>query len=421
MNPSFSALQRLEVMYEGWGEQWSMGVLAAGRQRGEWLFEYSEQSLQHGIEFSPLLHPLANTTYANFERHQEGIPGFIADSLPDGWGRLLMDRLLRRNSIEPARLSVLDRLAMLGSNIMGGLTYRPVLDMPGQQGNAQSIDDLIVLAREIQVEVAGLDSDILPELVRLGGSPHGARPKALLEFNPASGKMSSYPAEGCEPWLIKFPAAQEESWVCALEEVYARMARMSGIDFPESHWFALGNGLSAFGVKRFDRINGMRIPTLSMAGVLQADFRLPCLDYSDILRATAMVTRSVKQREVQARRMVFNVIMNNQDDHAKNFAFTLNENKEWQVSPAYDLTFQSGPGGQHQSSVVGYGSSISRNALLKAAKSVDISEKNLNLIIEEVSDVARTFVHTANALGDMIPATVIKAIDAQIQANLRAL
>jgi serine/threonine-protein kinase HipA len=119
--------------------------------------------------------------------------------------------------------------------------------------------------------------------------------------------------------------------------------------------------------------------------------------------------------------MVFNVIMYNQDDHAKNFAFILNENEEWQVSPAYELTFKTGPGGQHQSSVAGYGSRVSREALLKAAKSADINEKSLNLIIEGVSDVVRTFVTTGKALGDAIPAAVIKTTDAQIQANLRAL
>lgn len=418
---NYSPLQRLEVIYEGWGENWPLGTLAAGRQRGEWLFEYSEQSIQRGIEFSPLLHPPISTTYADFERHQEGIPGFIADSLPDGWGRLLMDRLLRRNNIEPATLSVLDRLAMLGSNTMGALTYRPLVKVPDQEAQQQNINDLIILAREIEIEVAGQDSEVLRELVRLGGSPHGARPKVLVEFDPTSGRIHSSPFTGSEPWLIKFPAAQEAAWVCALEEVYARLARQAGIQFPESRWFSLEEGLSAFGVKRFDRHRGMRVPTLSMAGVLQADFRLPCLDYTDILRATGMITRSAAEREIQARRMVFNVIMNNQDDHAKNFAFTLNQAEEWQVSPAYDLTFQMGPGGQHQSSVAGYGSQISRKALIKAAKAADISEKTLNTIIEEVCDVAASFVATAKSLGDAIPSAVIKATSAKIEATIKAL
>ncbi|MDF7662285.1 type II toxin-antitoxin system HipA family toxin [Erwiniaceae bacterium L1_54_6] len=421
MTTQYQPLQRLEVIYQGWGEEWPLGILAAASGRGQWLFEYSQESIQHGIEFSPLLHPTDSTTYADFERHQEGVPGFIADSLPDGWGRLLLDRLLRRNNIEPAALSALDRLALLGKNTMGALTYRPLLNMPEQDKYQQNIDDLAILAQEIQIEVAGQHSDVLPELVRLGGSPHGARPKVLVEFNPVTGHIASTPFAGSHPWLIKFPAAQEDTWVCALEEVYARMARLAGIDFPDSQWFDLGAGLSAFGVKRFDRVAGMRVPVLSMAGALQADFRLPCLDYSDILQATGMITRSVREREIQARRMVFNVIMNNQDDHAKNFAFILNQNAEWQVSPAYDLTLQMGPGGQHQTAVAGYGRNINRKALLKAAASADISAKNLNLIIQQVTDVAACFVTVAKELGDAIPASVIKTSAEKIQANIRAL
>lgn len=414
-------LQRLEVLYQGWGEQWPLGILAAGQRRGEWLFEYSTQSLDKGIAFSPLLHPLAPVTYSNFERHQEGIPGFIADSLPDGWGRLLMDRLLRRHGIEPARLSPLDRLAMLGSNTMGALTYRPVVALSDTAAQRNKIDDLIRLARDIETEVAGQDSDVLPELVRLGGSPHGARPKVLLAFDAQTGRVSSTPFAGSEPWLIKFPAAQEAPWVCALEEVYARIARRAGIDFPPSRWFDLGQGLSAFGVQRFDRQQEVRVPILSMAGALQADFRLPCLDYTDILQATAMVTRSAVAREVQARRMVFNVIMHNQDDHAKNFAFMLNDQQTWQVSPAYDLTFQHGPGGQHQTSVAGYGHRIPRAALIKAAKAADISEKRINALIDEVCEAARGFATTARALGDAVPEAVIADTQTAIQSAMRAL
>jgi len=421
MKTDYVPLQRLEVLYQGWGEQWPLGILGAGQRRGEWLFEYSAQSLDKGIAFSPLLQPLAPVTYRNFERHQEGIPGFIADSLPDGWGRLLMDRLLRRNGIEPARLSPLDRLAMLGSNTMGALTYRPAIALSDNAAQRSKMDDLIRLAREIETEVAGQDSDVLPELVRLGGSPHGARPKVLLAFDAKTGRVSSAPFADSEPWLIKFPAAQEAPWVCALEEVYARVARQAGIDFPPSRWFDLGQGLSAFGVQRFDRQQDVRVPILSMAGALQADFRLPCLDYTDILQATAMVTRSAVAREAQARRMVFNVVMHNQDDHAKNFAFMLNDQQTWQVSPAYDLTFQYGPGGQHQTSVAGYGHHIPRAALISVAKAADISEKRINALIDDVCEAANSFATTARALGDALPKAVIADTQAAIQTAMRAL
>lgn len=417
INPQHRPLQRLDVIYSGWGEQWQLGTLAAGVARGKWLFEYSSEALARGVELSPLLHPLGETTFADFERYQEGVPGFIADSLPDGWGRLLMDRLLRRNQLEPQRFSALDRLALLGENTMGALSYRPSLTLADDETGA-AISNLQQLAGQIQLEVSGQESEALAELVRLGGSPHGARPKALIEYHPSSGKVSTLAFSGSEPWLVKFPATQEETWVCALEEVYARMARRAGIDFPPSRFFALGGGLAAFAVKRFDRQQGMRVPVLSIAAALQADFTLPCLDYADVLRATAMLTRSAAEREVQARRMVFNVLMNNRDDHAKNFAFIMDAAGDWRVSPAYDLTFQDGPGGEHQTSVAGQGSGITRAALVRAAGQADIARSRITAIVQEVSAVALTFREVAAELDGAIPAAVIAAVAARIADNV---
>ncbi len=137
------------------------------------------------------------------------------------------------------------------------------------------------------------------------------------------------------------------------------MARMTGIEFPTSRYFPLGNGLVAFGVKRFDRTEGLRVPVLSLSGALHADFRMPYLDYSQVLIATSLITRSATELKVQARRIVFNVLMHNRDDHAKNFSFTLNTEGEWKVSAAYDLTFQNGSEGEHQTSVGGYERQIS--------------------------------------------------------------
>lgn len=418
---NYQPLRRVEIIYRGWGETWPLGTLAEGTARGRWLFEYSPQAQERGIEFSPLQLPLGAETFADFESHQEGLPGFLADSLPDGWGRLLMDRLLRRNRLEPARVSVLDRLALLGEDTMGALTYRPLLSLPDKKEDEHNIQSLLELAQEVRQEVAGQHSEALRELVRLGGSPHGARPKAVVEYNAQSGEMATAPFTGSEPWLVKFPSAQEASWVCALEEVYARLARLAGIDFPASGYFPLDDGLAAFGVRRFDRRNGMRIPVLSMAGALHADFRLPSLDYTDVLRATSLITRSVSERECQARRMVFNVLMNNRDDHAKNFSFILNEESEWQVSPAYDLTFQDGPGGEHQTAVQGHGAGITRTLLLKAAQSASINANVMNAIIDEVAEVASGFTGVAQDLADAIPREEIRRVAGRIDQNLNGL
>lgn len=413
----YKALRRVDVIYQGWGEELTIGTLAEGLN-GRWLFEYTQDAIARDIEFSPLQLPLSRETYADFESHQDWLPGFIADSLPDGWGRLLMDRLLRRHQLNPARVTVLDRLALLGNDTMGALTYRPALNIPDKQDDEYNIQTLMDLACQVRQEVMGQDSHALRELVRLGGSPHGARPKAVVEYNASTGEMGTSAFRGSEPWLVKFPSAQEASWVCAMEEVYARMARLAGIEFPQSQFFALSDELTAFAVKRFDRVAGMRVPVLSMAGALHADFRLPSLDYTQILRATSLITRSVVEREVQARRMVFNVIMNNRDDHAKNFSFILNREGEWKVSPAYDLTFQDGPGGEHQTAVMGYGARITRSMMLKAAENADISAKNMNAIIDEVADVATAFSGIAKSLSDAIPNGEIRNIADRIANNL---
>lgn len=416
-NQGYQALRRVDVIYRGWGEESVIGTLAENL-RGRWLFEYSQDAIERGIEFSPLQLPLNSETFSEFESHQDWLPGFIADSLPDGWGRLLMDRLLRRNQLDPARVTVLDRLALLGDDTMGALTYRPSLNIPDKQEDEYTIQTLMDLASQVRLEIMDQDSHALRELVRLGGSPHGARPKAVVEYNAMTAEMGTSPFPGSKPWLVKFPSAQEESWVCAMEEVYARMARMAGIDFPPSQFFSLSDELTAFGVQRFDRTADMRVPVLSMSGALHADFRLPSLDYTQILRATSLITRSVVEREVQARRMVFNVIMNNRDDHAKNFSFILSEEGEWKVSPAYDLTFQDGPGGEHQTAVMGHGARITRSILLKAGENADISAKSMNTIIDEVADVATLFPDFTKDFTGAIPKKVISLINERIKQNL---
>ncbi|MCW7546604.1 type II toxin-antitoxin system HipA family toxin [Photorhabdus sp. APURE] len=420
-NFQYQSLGRLQVIYHGLGEQWVLGHLAESTARGRYLFEYTDKALDSGIEFSPLQLPLSSDTYANFECFQDWLPGFIADSLPDGWGRLIMDRFLRRNHVDPGRISVLERLALLGDNTMGALTYQPALPLPDDQEDKYSILNLTGLAQQIRQEVTGQDSEALRELFLLGGSPHGARPKAQVEYNPSTGQMKTTAFPGSEPWLVKFPAAEENPWVCALEEAYACTARIAGIDFPTSRYFRLEGELAAFGVRRFDRENGMRVPVLSMAGALHADFRLPCMDYIDILRATGSITRSVVEREIQARRMVFNVLMHNRDDHVKNFSFILNESNEWVVSPAYDLTFADGPGGQHQTSVTGHGTDITRTMLLKIAKDSGITSARMNNIIDEIADVAADFAHIAQNVTDDIPADELHQVTDCINRNLSCL
>ena len=247
-----TSITRLDVTYLGWGESWPLGTLA--QVDGRLLFEYSAQAIERGLQFSPLRVPLPRPGAAPMAyggpRHFHGLPGFIADSLPDGWGMLLMDRALRKAGRDPRSVSMLDRLAIVGASAIGALGFEPADPLAAKQPGAL---DMKALAREIRA-VASDDAERssaeqLRHLLMLGGSPQGARPKALLRWQRACDAFSADDAGRAagEPWLLKFPAQGEHAEVCALETFYARLARAGGIDMPEAAHFALGAGHAAEG------------------------------------------------------------------------------------------------------------------------------------------------------------------------------
>jgi serine/threonine-protein kinase HipA len=239
----------------------------------------------------------------------------------------------------------------------------------------------------------------LRHLMLLGGSPQGARPKVLVDLDPASGVLTSgfAPQAGARPWLIKFPAAQENREVSAIEELYARLARAGGMDMPPSRFFDLGRQHSAFGVRRFDRQLApaapsgpvLRVPILSLSALLQADFRLPSLDYETVLLATQRITGDRREVLKAFERCVFNVLVHNRDDHGRNFAFRLDAQGLWKLSPAFDLTYSFGPGGEHATSVAGHGAHITRGHLLKVAKQGGVEATQAARCIDHWTAVVR--------------------------------
>lgn len=386
-----SSMTRLNVLYQGWGQSWPLGQLVQAGDRV--LFEYSPQAIQRGLEFSPLRVPLprpgaAAAVYSG-PRHFHGLPGFIADSLPDGWGMLLMDRALRKVGREPRTVSMLERLAIVGQAAVGALGFEPADPLAAEQPGAL---DVQALAREIQAVVHDdaerSSAAQLRHLLLLGGSPQGARPKALLRWQRA-GDVFYADAAGAaagQPWLLKFPAQGEHAEVCALEIFYARLARAGGIDMPEVAHFALGAGHAAFGVHRFDRVHDhgaeVRVPVLSLAALLDADYRLPALDYETVLLATARITGDYRETLKAFERCVFNVLTHNRDDHAKNFAYLMDAQGRWRLSPAFDLSYSQGPGGQHSTSVAGEGARPSRADLMRVAKGGGVKEKDARECID---------------------------------------
>lgn len=362
-------MKKVRVYYEGWGERWLLGTLA---DNGEvLLFEYSTEALRQGLELSPRHLKLREQAYGGFPAHLFRLPGLIADALPDGWGLLLMDRLFRKIGRNPATLPPLDRLSFIGDRALGALTFEPA----SEEGLPPEDVSLLTLAREAQAVIADKDSVALRQLAMLGGSPQGARPKVLVHYDPATGAMSTMPTPSGRPWLVKFQAQGEHKEVCALEELYALLARRCGLEVPTTRHFDLDRNLAAFGSARFDLEEGLRVPVHTLAGFMHADFRLPgAIDYTTFLRATRMLTRDEREVHKAYERAVFNVVFNNRDDHGKNFSFRLGRDRRWRLAPCYDLTFCEGPGGEHHMDVCGEGRHITRANMLELARQTGLEQ-----------------------------------------------
>lgn len=407
-------MKKLQVHYEGWGEKWHLGTLADdGRQL---LFEYSAEARQRGLELSPLHMPLRPLAYGDFPAYLFRLPGFIADALPDGWGLMLMDRVFRKNGLNPASLSPLDRLAFIGGRAMGALSFEPADD----QSMSPADISLLELAEQARAVVMDKDDAALRILALMGGSPQGARPKVLVHFDPASQTIGTHPFGQSTPWLVKFQAQGEHKEVCAIENLYAELARSYGIDMPSTRYFDLGPKLAAFGIERFDVASGMRVPILTLAGALHVDFRVPStVDYLGFLRLTQFVTKSAAELDKAYARAVFNVVFHNRDDHAKNFSFRLGQNQSWYLAPGYDLTFSEGPGGEHQMDVCGWGTDIGRAQMLELARKSGVTQSNACDAIDKAASLAQTLLVTGQ--DHAIRTSTLKRIAANVVANAKLL
>lgn len=414
---STSACDRrhIEVYYGGWGECWLLGTLEQGAGENIY-FEYSRQALEETLELSPLKLPLSRNVYFGFPETQHRLPGLIADSLPDGWGMLLMERLWMKQGIEVANKTPLDRLSFVGHFTMGALTYL-LSDVHRDTENDVS---LLQIAEHAQEVMSGKDREFLERLVSLGAAPHGARPKALVDYNVSTGAMGVHGVPNGVPWLVKFQSSGEHKEVCSIEHCYASLARDCGIDIPDTRYFDLSPELGAFGIARFDREDGMCVPIHTLAGATNADFRLPgALDYQTFLQVTRNFTKDEHEVEKAFARVVFNVVFNNRDDHPKNFSFRLNRERQWKLSPAYDLTFAPGPGGYHHMDVMGEAKAITRKHMIELAASAGISTSTAQEHIDRHLVVAGRFGEVLKA-ADVRPATV-REMAAQVNVNAERL
>lgn len=360
----------------------TLGVYCHGRKIGtlalykEYFaaFQYDGDWLSEGFSISPLSLPLQNKVFIPAVEPFDGLFGVFSDSLPDGWGRLLLDRMLKKNGVDPYILSPIERLAIVGDTGMGALTYEPEYE----RGNAAGTKDLDHIAQECRRILNEETPESLDELFELGGSSGGARPKILTKIDG-------------EDWIIKFPASVDSPDAGLQEYEYSLCARECGIDMEETRLFDSGICSGYFGTKRFDRIseNGKerRVHMVSASALLETSHRIPNLDYDLLMKLTLRLSKDFFELEKLYRLMCFNVYAHNRDDHSKNFSYLYNESENaWQLSPAYDLTYSNSLGGEHATSIHGEGKDPQTDDLLAVAKEAGISMQKAKAIAQEVEE-----------------------------------
>ncbi len=345
-------------------------------------FEFAAEFLAAPLQLSPLKLALTSGIQEGPRRPFDGLHGVFADSMPDAWGRLLVDRRARRQGLSPITLGPLDRLACVGATGLGALVYEPEFEA-GEAGHI----DLDALAAGAAAVLDGTADDVLPELERLGGSPGGARPKVLLAWRPEDGHLVSgvdRPPGDHRAILVKFRAPQDPPDMGALEHAYASMARAAGVEVPPTRLLPATKGPGHFAIDRFDREGERRLHMHSLAGLLEADPTLPALDYEHLLRVTLHVTGDQRAVRQAFRRAAFNALAHNRDDHGKQFSFLMNQEGAWTLAPAYDLVFSEGPRGEHCTTVAGEGNNPGEADLRRLARPMSIPSRKVDAILEEV-------------------------------------
>ncbi len=348
-------------------------------------FKYYTDFITKGIEISPLKLKLNTGINKADAIPFDGLFGVFADSLPDGWGKLLLDRALTAKGVDISNMTMLDRLAFVGSKGMGALIYKPEIDDGIHKQFEFELDNIAKATHQI---ISGTSIEILDELYILGGSSGGARPKILVGYNSKTqhiiGAEKDLPI-GYEHWIIKFPSSSDKADIANIEFAYYKMAIDAGIEMSACKLFKGKSGQEYFGTKRFDRIGNNRLHMLSAAGMMHDNFRLSNLDYGNVMDCAFLLERDVRAYEKVLRIAAFNVFAHNRDDHSKNISFLMDENGNWKVAPAYDLTFSSSGHGMHSTMVSGESANPTKQHLMELANYFKI--KNASAIIDKVQAV----------------------------------
>ena len=342
-------------------------------------FEYDSNWITNGFSISPFSLPLKKQVFIPRIDPFDGLYGVFSDSLPDGWGRLLVDRMLNSQNINPREISQIDRLAIVGETGMGALSYKPEYNLLEDKDYQEDYDNLALSCKKILNTEYSADLD---KLFKLGGSSGGARPKILTKIDN-------------EDWIIKFPSSLDDSNIGRLEYLYSVCAKKCKIDIPETKLFPSKISSGYFGIKRFDRkklsTGAIRkLHMISVSGLLETSHRIPNLDYNDLMQLTLNLTKSFEEVEKLFRLMCFNVFSHNRDDHSKNFSFIYNEDlNKWELSPAYDLTYSYSINGEHATTINGNGVNPGLNDILKVAEKIGLDKKKAEKIAIEIKETVR--------------------------------
>ena len=391
-------------------------------------FEYDSHFVGRGLEPSPLMMPVREGrvySFANLDKETfKGLPGMLADSLPDTYGRVLFDRWLAltgRTSSNPV-----ETLCFLGKRCMGALEFEPAMDLPYDPHARFEIDSLVHVASDALAEKfsfgVNLNEDkkaAMAEILRLGTSAGGQRAKAIIAYNNKTGEVRSGQVEapeGFDYYLIKLDGVsatagfKETGNYGRLEYSFYELAKACGIDMSDCSLIE-ENGRAHFLTKRFDRENGKKIHMQTLCGIAHYDYRIHrAYSYEQALGVMRALRLPYSAATEMFRRMVFNVAVRNQDDHTKNISFLMDENGKWRLSPAYDMGYAYNPNGgwtaTHQMSINGKFDGISREDLIVFARQNNI--KDAETIIEEVREAASRWPQIAKACG--IPQEMVDRI-----------
>lgn len=417
-----------------WGQHAATVAWDENYQAGS--FEYTPDFANGSLDLSPLMMPVRQRQVYQFPSLPKdtfiGLPGLLADALPDAFGKALLDRWL--TSVGRTFANPVERLCYQGKRSMGALEFVPAQDNYLEQGAKLEIDSLVEVAREVLDEKKKLDVNInedtkeaIANIIRVGTSAGGQRAKAVIAYNEATGEVRSGQIDvpdGFSHWLLKLDGVTnaelgDPKHYGQIEYVYYLMARAAGINMSECRLLE-ENGRAHFMTRRFDRLNGNeKVHMQTLCGIAHYDYKmLHAYSYEQVFQVMRRLRLPYSQAEEMYRRMVFNVIARNQDDHTKNISFLMDKHGTWSLSPAYDMSWSYNPVGawtsMHQMSVNNKWDDITREDLLAVAKNVNI--KHAGEIIEHVKDGVSRWSTFATEQG--IPQDITKAIDSTLLLKL---